>query len=46
MKWRTIYTNSPVNAIVKVSYPRVEIAKASKRLPLSVDIQTRNYDTE
>ena len=42
-----IYTNLPVNAIVKLPHPRSGDSQGQERfLAPSADKQTRNYDTE
>ena len=46
MKWWAIYTNLPVNAIVRLPHPRSGDSQGQETfLAPSADKQTRNYDT-
>ena len=46
MKWWAIYTNLPVNAIIRLPHPRSGDTQGQETfLALSADKQTRNYDT-
>ena len=46
MKWWVIYTNLPVNAIVRLPHPRSGDSQGQETfLAPSADKQTRNYDT-
>ena len=46
MKWWTIYTNLPVNAIVRLPHPQSGDSQGQETfLAPSADEQTRNYDT-
>ena len=47
MKWWAIYTNLPLNAIVRVPYPRIGYTwREQTILAISAYNQTCNYDTE
>ena len=47
LKWRAIYTNLPVNTIVRLSHPQSGDSQDQETfLAASADKQTRNYDTE
>ena len=47
MKWWAIYTNLPVNVIVRLPHPRSGNSQGQEMfLAPSADKQTRNYDTE
>ena len=46
MKWRAIYTNLPVNAIVRIPHPWSGHSQGQETFSApSTDKQTRNYDT-
>ena len=46
MKWWTIYTNLPVNAIVRLPHPRSGDSQGQKTfLALSAGMQSQNFDT-
>ena len=46
MKWWAIYTNLPVNAIVRLPHPRSRDSQGQETfLAPSADKQNRNYDT-
>ena len=46
MKWWAIYTNLPVNAIVRLPHPQSGDSQGQETfLAPSADKQTRNYDT-
>ena len=47
MKWSAIYTNLPVNVIVRLPHPRSGDSQGQETfLAPSADNQTRNYDIE
>ena len=46
VKWWAIYTNLPVNAIVRPLHPQIGDSQGQETfLALSTDKQSRNYDT-
>ena len=46
MKWWAIYTNLPVNAIVRPLHPQIGDSQGQETfLAPSTDKQSRNYDT-
>ena len=47
MKWWAIYTNLPVDILVRLPHPRSGDSQDQETfLPSSADNQTRNYDIE